>query len=229
MDQDLLIQKFLHNQLSEEQRQAFEQLIDENPDFAQEVECCIILHAKYKAEFKLQLKKQLRISVEDKLLDFVKQSSTSTTSNIQKKATRILEFCDNALNKIHHASLIVRSSSQPTDFDKATLAFKQENYQKVIDILEKTTSKLPNKNEAKFYLGLSYLYLNTPNFVMAALYLEEILASQQLPYKEEAQWYLSLTYLKMGQIKEAYQQLNEIFQNQAWQHQEAQNLLAHFY
>ena len=227
MDQESLIQKFLQNELSQEENKAFEELINEDPEFAQKVECCIILYADAKASFKFQIK--TGVHAKQQLIDFMQDSNKHPLELITQKATDIMQFCQKALAKVHVGPIILRSQNFPqTGFDKAAQAFNEENYLQAITILEEVNEQLPDQNQVRFYLGLSHLYLAPPNYLKAALCLEEILDNQHNFYQEEAEWYLSLTYLKVGKIKEACQHLRNIFQNEAWNYKEAQTLLTNF-
>lgn len=100
------------------------------------------------------------------------------------------------------------------DFEQAALASE-----KIIQLTDETTQ------EDFLYLGLSYLYQQSPNVEKAVPHLQKAAEWPNGSFNQESQWYLALAYLKTNQAKKAVQQLEAIIQRDQWMKAEAKELL----
>lgn len=228
MEKDTLIQKYLYAELTEEERHSFNDLLEEDPDFAQEVEFRTVWYADKLTDFKLKLAEYVQNSLHEKIAVFLKDTIQQSHELLEEKVTNILQYCEQFISKKHHAPAVMRSeSSGNEDFMLAMEAFRSGWYEIAIDRLEKLVSDEAN-NEILLYIGLSYLYQTEPNYTMAAFYLRNVLEEDTPFKKEEAQWYIALCYLKMGNIKQAYELLERIENTKAWKMNDAAKLLEVF-
>lgn len=91
---------------------------------------------------------------------------------------------------------------------------------KQINLIENPTA------EQIFYLALSYLYLDNPDYESTEKLLENILLNQNTQLKEQALWYSSLTAIQLGSSQKAIQNLEQLITLRSWKYKEAQHLLA---
>ncbi len=228
MEKDTLIRKYLHAELTEKELHLFNDLLKEEPDFAQEVEYRTVWYADKLTDFKLKLAECVQNSLHEKVAVFLKDTMQQSHELLEEKVTNILQYCEQFISIKHHAPTVMRSESVDNeDFMLAMEAFRSGWYEIAIDRLEKLVSDEAN-NEILLYIGLSYLYQSQANYTMAAFYLRDVLEEDTPFKKEEAQWYIALCYLKMGEIKQAYEILERIEKDKAWKMNDATKLLKVF-
>lgn len=237
IDTDTLIEKYLYKELSEAELQAFEQRMDNDADFADEVELRSVIFAKTKSDFKQQLKAAHQ-----------KAEENSTTKSIAKltplyylkriAAVLILgvlafllyqsfgEF--NAVNSVDtylaetHAAptVLMGENGNVAAWKAARDAYQKGEYQRTISEIEKIT---PPNTEQQFYLGLAYLYNN--NYDKSIAQFESVIPQNNINYSPTSKWYVSLAYLKNNQAEQAKKYLQQIVTDKSWNYQKAQKLL----
>jgi len=223
MDNQILIQKFLHAELSEEEIVLFEKRFEDDVAFAQEVEASIVVHLKKSKDFKVELMQAVEENRISKIKEFLINTKHQNQEKTDQKAMEFLELCENIINEKHPTPVVLRNQvSENTDYNFALEAFKQQEYELAIQKLEELKKET---NETLFYKGLSYLYLPKPNYTLAAFHLEQIVEGNKLFKQEEATWYLSICYFHTGEVTKAYDLLQTIVSEKSWKFKEAKKLL----
>jgi TolA-binding protein len=94
-----------------------------------------------------------------------------------------------------------RASAQLKELEGALVPYRAGNYAEAELRLKRLAEKYPRSAEARFYLGVSQLFLNKDQEAVASLKAARSLAAQVLA--GEAAWYLAMAYHTVGQDREA--------------------------
>ena len=79
--------------------------------------------------------------------------------------------------------------------------------------------------EQQFYVSLSHLYAEKPDFEKAALGFKYIIDNGQGNFEAESQWFYALSCIKLGRNDNAKQSLEILLRGQTWKAKEAKGLL----
>ena len=101
-------------------------------------------------------------------------------------------------------------------------AYRDKHFDSAVTLIEAIPS--PSVGQ-QFYLALSRVYADKPDFEKAAAGFKNILENGDGNFKDEARWYYALTCLKLGKNGEAKRELETIGQSQGWKSKEANELL----
>lgn len=227
------IQKYILNQLKEEEVVKFEKAMKENPEFALEVDT----HMKIAKGIEFHGAKEFKSRIKDlysevrpeimaksgpqksdsfgiKILLVVILLLLSAFFLYQFLSTPEEPLSPKTIYASHYQTYDwnpnVRSEeSTSLDLDKALQLYDSNSFKDAGDLLQLNLNENPNNIPARLALANCHLQNDQPE--KAILQLEDILGRDDLLYQEQANWYLGLAYLKMGQVKEA----KEIFERMA--------------
>ncbi len=232
-DKDILIEKYLYKELSEAEVQEFEQRMDSDTDFADEVELRSVIFAKAKSDFKQQLKAAHQKTQENPAL---KPTAKIRPLYYLKRAAAVLIFgvlaylvydyftpslLDTYMAQTHTApTTFAGENDDAVAWKAAKSAYKNNDYELTARKIEKIKS--PN-TEQQFYLALAYLY--GENYDKSITQFETIIQQNNINYSPASKWYISLAYLKNNQAKQAKKYLQQIVKDKSWKYEEAQKLL----
>jgi len=176
-DKDTLIEKYLYDELSEDEVQEFEQRMDTDADFADEVRLRSVIFAKTKSDFKI-------LGVLASLL-YYSFGEFSAGNSI-----------DTYLAQTHPAPPTLMGENDDLAVWKAARdAYKKSDYEATIYEIEKI--RFPD-TEQQFYLGLAYLY--NKNYDKSIAQFESIIQQNNINYSPASKWYISLAYLKNNEM-----------------------------
>jgi TolA-binding protein len=105
---------------------------------------------------------------------------------------------------------------------KAMLAYKNNNFSEATQLINSITSPT---NEQKFYLALSTIYQEKPDYTTAATLFQDFVVQNDAVYEEEARWFLAYSLFKAGKKEEAKSVLNEIINSKGYNHEKAATIL----
>ena len=101
-------------------------------------------------------------------------------------------------------------------------AYRDKRFDNAVSLIE----GIPTPSiEQQFYLALSRVYSEKPDFEKAALGFKNIFDNGDGNFKDEARWFYALTCLKTGKNDEAKQILETIQSGKGWKSKEANELL----
>ena len=101
-------------------------------------------------------------------------------------------------------------------------AYRDKHFDSAISLIE----AIPTPSvEQQFYLALSRLYAQKPDFEKAASGFKNIVENGDGNFKNEARWYYALTCIKLGRNDEAKQNLEIILKENGWKSKESKALL----
>lgn len=82
-------------------------------------------------------------------------------------------------------------------------------------------------SEQNFYLALSLIYKNQPDYAKAATLFQDFVVQNDAVYEEEARWFLAYSLFKSGKKEEAKTVLNEIVAKKGYNFEKAATILSH--
>lgn len=245
-----LIEKYLNEELSSNERSEFEQLQKSDADFAEEVQVAVTINADFNVKQKMRwqglLNEQGSVVKETPVRTLAPRRSISWIRNIA--AVFILglglslawlmfsspdagELADEQLMEIYKKPKAFMNTNADADsnWKNAIAAYEEGQFSIAVAAIEKSIEKDEEElqlDEKHFYLGLSYLYEDVPNYEKAMNHLsisKELNSSSQLA--PQANWFMALAYLKQGKIKEAKALIQLVIDANIWKEAEATALL----
>lgn len=244
-----LIEKYLNEELSANERSEFEQLQKSDADFAEEVQVAVTINADFNVKQKMRwqglLKEQGNFVKETPVRKLAPRRSFNWIRNIA--AVFILglglsmawmlfsspeagELADEQLMEIYVApKAFMNDVDVDSNWKNAISAYRDGQFSIAVAAIESSMGKNSEKlDEKNFYLGLSYLYEDVPNYDKAISHLAKSkeLNSSSL-FAPKANWFMALAYLKEGKIEEAKALLQLVIDKNAtnWKKAEATALL----
>lgn len=125
-------------------------------------------------------------------------------------------------NRFESPSVRMGTNEDTKNWEEAKNAYRDAQFEKAIAALE----AIPHpSNEQLFYLGLSNLYQDSPNYEKAAYYFRSNLERRESNFKDESRWFLALSLIKMNEKAEAKVLLEQLNKKGGWKSKEAKELL----
>ncbi|WP_299768113.1 hypothetical protein [uncultured Dokdonia sp.] len=232
MNKDLLIQKYLQGTLNEAEEQLFQEYIQNDPSFADDIpfyddlkyafakadydQTKAQLHSFYKEEKRSSWRKW---SVAATLLILIGLSSVWYFNTIDSTESLYAQYFEPYKNVVQP---IVRGEVSEDIKVLAFRAYDEQNYKEAIVYIE---TLLENKEEGILVLYKANAQLQLGETKEAIVTLESRIKKTDTIYAE-AQWYLALSYLKLDNIEKTKSHLNTLLTtNSNFKHKEAQELL----
>lgn len=239
-----LIQKYLNGDLSDEEQVEFQQKIKEDPQFAEEVEAATVLMAQYKLQKKQRWQELLEQQEKQAPTEKIIPLGRPRNLLIRRVAAAVMVLLvgtftywyftaaptvDNMVGEYVADHHIAPSAWRGVGDDKllweeARQAYLNKDFQEAVAAITQLQQTAELDAEQQFYLGLSYLYLPSPDHKKA---IDALLLSRQmneLKFGQQANWYLSLSYLQQGDREKARELLQNIINNDNWHVEEARKL-----
>jgi len=229
-DTDTLIEKYLYKELSEAEMQEFEQRLDSDAEFADEVQLRSVIFAKTKSDFKQQLKAAHQKAQENPI---PKSSAKRTPLYYLKRIAAVLILgviafllsrppsVDDYITQIHDAPSTSKGENDDAAAWKAAKdAYQKSDYKATAREIEKIKSP---KTEQQFYLALAHLY--NENYDKSITQFESIIQKNNVNYAPSSRWYISLAHLKNNQKEQAKKYLQQIVKDKSWNYKKARKLL----
>lgn len=234
MESERLIAKYFQGQLTAEEKIQFDELMNSNPEFREQV----IFEQKLKKSLFQQehsnLKNQLK-SIENTLAP--KKNKTKWyliaasivvfisfglfwTFNSKSPEKLFDTYYTVASNTSHP---IVRDNSVSDALTKAFMAYESEQYSEAQTLFSHLYNTSQN-SELLFYEAICYLEMDKTQLAVET-FLKHKAFNDRLASKSN--WYLALTYLKMENVELARKTLEEIVSNNSnYRFKEAKELLS---
>jgi len=245
MNKQEFILKYLHNELTDQEYATFVKLVESDKEFADYVTIESILYANHRQKIKKEILDNSTIKSNTSIAeDNAKQKSSTRHlfTSIRNIAALILvaiavyfTFINKPLHIPDSNSLITKHlldfheapsslmsgiEVQSNPWKIAIESYKQQKFELAIEQIE----AIPDKtNQQLLYLALNKLY--SDNTEGAITDFNFILRSDNRIHKDEAEWFLSLAYLKSDQPEKAKPILQNIIKNDAWNANQANELL----
>lgn len=241
-----LIEKYLEQKMTIEERRAFEQLIKNDPALREEVELHQQIGGTLKGEKIHQLRDVLKETDKNWGVEGGDQKVKPRTINFRRiiaiAATVLLMvvayqfffpgsgaisneqlFADNF--QPYQMLLSQRNLSQEEKnevLENAISAYTKGDFQNASEAFLKLSENDPNDISYQFYHAVATLGAKD-NDTSIKLF-RKIIAAENHPFKEQSQWYLALAYLQKGETKSVEKSLKKI-QSGQFKYAEAQQIL----
>ncbi|MBJ2173232.1 tetratricopeptide repeat protein [Aureibaculum sp. A20] len=239
MDKEALLTNYFSDSLTAEERQLFNQLLENDTKFKEQFE--------FEKDLKRAIKEKERIQLKAKLQDFetkLKHKSTPKTSNYKAWAIAasiaILlsvgwfgydNFIKLDYNELYSENFqqypntsytITRGDTDDSTERQAFVAYETGNYKTAIENFEKLDSNA--KEYIDFYKAQTYLELNKIN---SAKSLFKKVISDNVEFVAESHWYLALISIKEKDKQSAISYLEQLVTNYDFNKEKAEVLLDH--
>lgn len=243
MDREILLEKYLMNELSDEEAKQLKKIIETDEAFKEEVEIRSVLYADYKTDIKKELIKNLA-TTKAAIPQLPEQSTSSTKIYkllrpvlsiaailaigimglwfFQNNQPNISQLAMESLKEQPPGITVLMDENTNTDanWNAAVEAYQKKEYKIAATLLEQSVTKTSKHN---FYLGLSYLHQQPIIAEKAIEYLKKVVETNS-QFTEEANWYLSLAYAINNNAAEAQKYLEQI-PNESGYYAKAQKML----
>jgi len=248
MDNLELIEKYLNEELSANELMQFESLQKTDSEFAEEVQLAVTLNA----DFNVQKKKRWQAMLKEqgaKIETPVRQLTPRKSAvNWMRSIAAVfvlglglalawMMFSSPDMNSLASAQL-ENIYEDPTSFmgedtgtvedsnwENAIKAYEEENFSLATIAIEKSIEKnSTNLGEKYFYLGVSQMYEDAPDYEVAMTNLKKGKELNRL-FKSQADWFMSLACLKLNKKEKAKALLQEVVNADDWGKAEAIALL----
>jgi tetratricopeptide (TPR) repeat protein len=229
MDKDELIQKYLFNRLSSEEKLIFDDLMQSDKSFKNEVifqkdtqvAFSAIEDANLKTELhaselpkKIKLNTKWLVAASILLLFSIVYLMLPNNTNNEDLFSQNFEPYRNVLHPV------VRGEKHLTKIEEAFVYYENKDFLKFIEIMDSANYSNVDYN---FYIANAYLAINYSK--EAILILRDYLDDKYIKFKIKAQWYLALAYIKSKDFKNAKIHLNRVIQQDLFKSKEAQKLI----
>jgi hypothetical protein len=222
MNKDILLDKFLHSELSEDELTQFKNYLDSDEEFAHDVEIHSLMYAHRSRQIK------------DFLSEDIQQPSKPQTATLFKIIRNVAAifvlgcvsyFAFNSINqekedysdfafldemyteRYTSPGLIQSGGNDISTWEKAIAFYGNKEYKKA----ESEILKIESLNkEQQFYLAVSIFYKDPPEYERSISILESIINNTENLHNDATQWNLALAYLKTNKKNHARPILNKI-------------------
>ncbi|MDN5214689.1 hypothetical protein QQ020_21600 [Fulvivirgaceae bacterium BMA12] len=242
------IDKFLKRTLKDSELKEFESAIRSDPELASKVELNRIVNTAIKNQELLKHKEDI-----NKTLEIIKNISDTVDINETRhrnilsrnyrgiaasiailivlgitlyflQQPQTMEVQVQTYLEEHYDNPTVLKGGDDSQGRDWIVRYNNKNYEEAKVQLEKLIVSDRRNSEANFYLGLCYLYQDTPDFQKAIIQFDKVYQTKNR-YHEQALWFLSLTYFQVGDVELFKTTLKKI---RGYKKREAEKLLERF-
>lgn len=218
MDNEL-IKKYLTNELSPQDRNAFEQEMENDPFLMEAVEGLMLQHSTWDKAQIQQLENELHQKIDQKIqqpqsgkiipLHFFRYAAAACVIGILAFTSWRLFLSPEQLDEqaiyasyfhpLTHPDATVRGENAVSDETAAVQAYEKEDYFGAVKYYEKLVANNPENIKNNLFLGISLLATNQAQKAVDVL--NKINTSNDFHF--DVQWYLAMAYLKNKDVQHA--------------------------
>lgn len=239
-----IIEKYIANELSNDELKWVEQQLQENKDFAKQLKMQIELEKSIGQNDVIDLKNKLNsaynefITNEKKVIKFNFIRKLAIAASIillvgiasvllltEKKYTSQELFAE--YYKPYENIFTTREVNRTEErvFTSAFEKYENGKYKEALIDFEFLLEKEPNNEFLLFYAAISEIELGKINNAIKKL--TKISKNIDGVFYQQAQWYLGLSYLKINENKQAREIFKSIIKNDMYYKTDAQEILSH--
>jgi len=236
------IDRYLLNQMTPEERKAFEARMESDQSLAQEVNIQREVLKDIEGIGRIELKSKLKQIHQD-----LYSNSAQPKSNVRRLFYRVaaaaiflgvLTFGWWSMQQAPNNAQLFAQNFEPFELSlnhrsqgdislaKIESVYDEGRYDEAIIMFQEALTD-QNIQSSQILLGLGICYLQTNQPKKAIAQFDQILSNKDFNYEDEAQWYLGLTYLKLNDLPNAKKHMNMLASDLSRDHHEAaQELLS---
>ncbi len=241
MDQNLFekIEAYLQNALDPEEKAAFEQQLDRDPELKKEV------------DLQLELANAIETDAMQAALDRIHEQQFGVHAGkgqgrLIRRLRPLAVAASVALLVIagwwifgnspnSNGDLYAQYYETPpglptnlgledqTNFNEGMVDYKLGNFTAALEQWRPLLDSFPQNDTLRFFIGITYLETSTPD--SAAMHLRQVQAIPGSSLGEEAAWYLAMVLFKDGKNEEAFSVLSSLSEQEHPFREKAQNIL----
>jgi hypothetical protein len=225
----ILIEKYLDNELTEEELKVFKDKLDKDPEFKSEVNLQSRIHISLQAVSRISLK---TMAENPGLRNFISVRRDNEISEKKQGSKVFLKIAAVVIPLIGLGGLIfpfVYEKPTPENLynhyfttppsgslNKGSTGETTADYSALMNKIDTAVknqldSLSLQNDEQKYYFAIQCMEKN--KFREAAWVLNQIYNSRTNPYRQESEWYLVLCYLRINDIPEAINMLKHFDRN----------------
>lgn len=140
---------------------------------------------------------------------------------LTKKSVNEEQIYANYFKPLTNVDATVRGENKNSDATKAATAYENEDYFEAVNIYQKLVDNNPKNVKNNLFLGISYLATNQSKKAIDVL--ETITQSEE--YHFDIQWYLALAYIKNKELQNAQTTLSNLTKEENYYQKESQEIL----
>ncbi len=237
--QNETIKKYLANQLTPTERNAFEQEMENDEFLKDSVEGFEMLsddETKF-TTINTALNKQIDEKVNNSkkgkviFMNVYKLAAAACIIGILSITTYRIFYVKKSVNEeqiyasyfkpLTNTDATVRGENDDSEEKKAANAYENEDYFEALNMYQKLVSNNPKNVKNNLFLGISYLATNQSKKAIDVL--RTITQSEE--YHFDIQWYLALAYIKNKEIQNAQSTLSNLTNEENYYQKEAQEII----
>lgn len=245
MEKAELLKLFIHDELTENDKEEFIRQIQSDPDFEKDVEIESLMYANRSAELKNYLNSnQINTISNSSKVQSIKEASRKTLFKIVRNVAAILllsllsyysfnlistnsakeiEFFEQLYAERYMSPGVIQSSNNEYSYwDKAKVHYSNEKH----ELAEQEILNIENPTiEQQLYLALSMLYKESPDFRKSISIFKQIIDHPNNIDKDATSWYLAIAYLRSNQNQLAKPILEKIATSSHFKNKKAKEVL----
>lgn len=111
---------------------------------------------------------------------------------------------------LYHPDPLILRGQQSEAWQNAIQSYKKRDFDKMLESMQPLVNQPNASLEQLFYMGLAHLYTSPPALDSSLYYFSLNTQKDKITYQEDIDWYTSLIYLKQGKIEQARALLSAI-------------------
>jgi cytochrome c-type biogenesis protein CcmH/NrfG len=235
------IKKYLANELSPIERNAFEQEMENDPFLKESIEGWLQDETQIPLDKINTIENDLYNSIDNSIISSKKKKNTFinvvklavaaciisiisltvyrtffTSKNVDEQ-----KIYANYFKPLTNTDVIVRGENDTTIETKAAAAYEKEDYFEAVNVYQKIVANNPNNVKNNLFLGISFLATNQPKKAIEIF--NNIIQSEEFHY--DIRWYLALAYIKNKELQNATTILKTLTKEENYYQKDAVEIL----
>lgn len=235
------IKKYLANELSPIERNAFEQEMENDPFLKESIEGWLQDETQIPLDKINTIENDLHNSIDNSIISSKKKKNTFinvvklavaaciisiisltvyrtffTSKNVDEQ-----KIYANYFKPLTNTDVIVRGENDTTIETKAAAAYEKEDYFEAVNVYQKIVANNPDNVKNNLFLGISFLATNQPKKAIEIF--NNIIQSEEFHY--DIRWYLALAYIKNKELQNATTILKTLTKEENYYQKDAVEIL----
>lgn len=235
------IKKYLANELSSIERNAFEQEMENDPFLKESIEGWLQDETQIPLDKINTIENDVYNSIDNSIISSKKKKNTFVNVVKLAAAACIISIISltvyrtfftsknvdeqkiyaNYFKPLTNTDVIVRGENDTTIETKAAAAYEKEDYFEAVNVYQKIVANNPDNVKNNLFLGISFLATNQPKKAIEIF--NNIIQSEEFHY--DIRWYLALAYIKNKELQNATTILKTLTKEENYYQKDAVEIL----